>query len=129
MCCFFFTIICSNETTNFYCLQGVLYTILVLNFRSRATTAAMAGNTVEAALSKKYSKFPIYNTKSRGKRDTTRNIPRMYLVSPLHFVLHFGKSITFGTVRGGQRPSRKYPHKRKWQRSSFSSALLCVLGA
>ena len=53
----------------------------------------------------------------------------MYLVSPLHFVLHFGKSITFGTVRGGQRPSRKYPHKRKSQRSSFLSALLCVFGA
>ena len=51
-------------------------------------------------LSEKQSEFPRYNMKSRGKRDTmyTLNIPRSITLSPLHFMLYRGKSITFGTV-------------------------------
>ena len=54
-----------------------------------------------SALSKKLSKFPRYNTKCRGKRDTTRNIPHSISFPPQHFVLYLGKSITFGTVWAG----------------------------
>ena len=51
-------------------------------------------------LLEKQSKFPWYNMKWRGKRDTrtTRNIPRCITFSPLHFMLFRGKSISFGTV-------------------------------
>ena len=45
---------------------------------------------------KSYQNCPRYNTKCRGKQDATRNIPRNISVSPLHFMLYFGKSITFG---------------------------------
>ena len=36
--------------------------------------------------------------KSRGKRDTAWNIPSSITFSPLHFMLHRGKPITFVTV-------------------------------
>ena len=49
-------------------------------------------------LLEKQSKFPRYNMKSSGKQDTTSNIPRSITFSPLHFMLHRGKSITLGTV-------------------------------
>ena len=39
---------------------------------------------------------------SRGKRDTTRNIPCINSFSPLHSMLYFGQSITFGTVKRKQ---------------------------
>ena len=50
------------------------------------------------SLSKKLSKFSRYNTKRRGKRDTTRNIPRSISFSMLHFMIYIVKLITFGTV-------------------------------
>ena len=45
------------------------------------------------------SKFPRYNIKSRGKRDTTWNSPRSITFSQLHFMLYRGNSINFGTVK------------------------------
>ena len=44
-----------------------------------------------------------FNMKCRGKLDTTRNIPCSISISPLHFVIYLGKSITFGTVSRRKR--------------------------
>ena len=46
----------------------------------------------------KVIKISNINTKGRGKRDSTRNIPRIISFSLLHFVLYLGKSLTFRTV-------------------------------
>ena len=46
----------------------------------------------------KVKQIPRYNTKCRGNQDNTRNIPRSISLSPLHFVLYLGKSMSFGTV-------------------------------
>ena len=45
-----------------------------------------------SALLEKQSKFPRYNMKCRGKRDTTWNIPRSITFSPVHFMLYHRKS-------------------------------------
>ena len=56
-------------------------------------------NILMGTLSKKQSKFPRYNAKCRErKQDTTRNIPQSISFSPLHFAIHLGKLISFGTV-------------------------------
>ena len=44
---------------------------------------------------KKCSKFPRYDTKCRGKRETTRNILHSISFSLLKFVLYLGKSRNF----------------------------------
>ena len=58
-------------------------------------TAACNGSGFESCIShtappllEKYSKFPRYNIKSRGKRDTTWNIPRSITLE-LYFFLNF----------------------------------------
>ena len=53
-------------------------------------------------LLEKQSKFLRKNMKCRGKPDTTWTIPRSITLSPLHFMLFRGKSITFGTVYSPQ---------------------------
>ena len=40
------------------------------------------------SLSKKKTKFPRWNTKLRGKRDTTQNIPRNISFSPLYILCY-----------------------------------------
>ena len=53
-----------------------------------------------------------YNTKCRGNRETTRNIPRSILFSPLPFELYLGKSITFRTAYSRGRGTIE--QKRIW---------------
>ena len=53
-----------------------------------------------ATLLEKQSKFPRYKMKCTGKRDTTWTIPRSITISPLHFMLNRGKSITFKLLTG-----------------------------
>ena len=78
MCCFFspLSVPMRRQTFTVYkeCCTQFLFWI------SGHVPPLQLWRAIEAALSNKYSKFPIYNTKSRGKRDTTRNIPRMYSI-------------------------------------------------
>ena len=53
---------------------------------------------LSTALLEKQSKFPRYNMKYRGKRDTSWTILRSITFSLLHFKLYRGQSITFRTV-------------------------------
>ena len=46
-------------------------------------------------LLEKQSKFPPYNMKCRGKRDTTRNISCSISFSSIHFMLYRGNFVCF----------------------------------
>ena len=104
ICVTFFSVLFSFHALNlcifpqFMFSHSVLYDLSLIWSLSFLDLCLSSLTLFVSALLEKQSKFPRYNMKCRGKRDTTWNIPRNITFSPLHFMLYRGQLITFGSV-------------------------------
>ena len=130
ICVTFFSVLFSFRALNlcifpqFMFSHSVLYDLSLIWSLSFLDLCLSSLTLFVSALLEKQSKFPRYNMKCRGKRDTTWNIPRNITFSPLHFMLYHGELISFGTVYSVSLSLSLLvlSHSLTLSRSCFSSA-------